>query len=125
MQCEGFSLIEVMVSLLLLSMSLLGLDAMQFYALQRAQHVYYYHQAMNQLMNMTERLAVLKNDEAIVDEVPHWNEENNQVLPNGRGEVQGSFPRYTLIIFWGKSAMNCAENKIGATGCLRENIQVA
>ncbi len=115
----GMSLIEIMISLLLLSMLLLGLDAMQITVLKYVKNTYLFSVATQQVKQMAERLTAAQeknSDEQII----HWNQQNAEVLPHGRGMVEGYYPSYHITLFWGGSQDHtCDQNKIGRTGCLQ------
>ncbi len=116
---SGFSLIEVLVSLLLLAILFLGLEEGEIYALRESRNAWIVSVAVRQLENITERLSVSS-------EVTRWNEENAHVLPQGRGTVTGQFPIYVISIYWGESnnKNTCQENHLGMSGCLQEKITV-
>src|SRR5579862_5833322 len=98
---KGFSLIEVLISLFLLALILLGFDAMEIFALRNTRSAFYFNVATNQLQNMAERLRALTIHDDISQQERSWNLENQQVLPEGWGKVSGHYPTYTLTIFWG------------------------
>jgi prepilin-type N-terminal cleavage/methylation domain-containing protein len=118
---SGFSLIEVLVSLLLLAILFLGLEGGEIYALRESRNAWIVSIAVRQLENMTERLSV-SND--VDNQLVHWNEENAHVLPQGRGTVTGQSPIYVISIYWGESNNQnpCQENHLGMSGCLQEKI---
>ncbi len=121
---QGFSLLEVMISLILLSMTFLGLNTMQFYAFQQIQVNYLFAEAVNQVGNFSERLQWVHSADSVTEQFTRWNEENKRVLPNGLAEIEGFFPNYTLTLYWGHFKKPCLKNTMGAAGCLIENIQV-
>lgn len=121
---KGFSLIEVLVSLLLISLILFGLDATELYALKEAKIAWFYSVAANQISNARERLAALKSDEGIENELAEWNLENQIVLPLGSGNITGSFPNYRIIIHWGNHSESCNKQQLGSSGCLVEKISL-
>lgn len=115
---SGVSLIEILISIILLSILLLGVDAMQITTLQRAKTNYYFAVATQQLNILTEQLKLEKHDVSVL--LSAWNKQNQIVLPQGRGTIQGDFPHYELTIFWGnKNASECKTNKIAQIRCLR------
>lgn len=117
----GTSLIEVMISLLLLSIFMLGLDAMQLTSLTQARNAYFYSVATQQLNQMAERLLACQ--EINCDEqAAIWNQQNAQVLPRGRGNISGHYPDYVITLFWGSyHSLSCEQNKIGQEGCIQLN----
>lgn len=119
----GFTLIEVLISLFILSLLLLGVDTMQLAALRETKNSYAFNVATQQLNVMQEQLRINKgnNMDQIMQE---WNQENKLVLPSGRGMITGEYPIFDLTIFWGEdSASNCSKNKIGSSGCIHVKIQ--
>src|SRR5690242_4208553 len=96
---SGFTFIEVIVSLLLLSLILLGFNAMQLQALRETQSAYDYSVAALQLNAMTERLRALDKWAGLQEQINIWNLQNKQVLPQGKGEVMG----HTIKITWGRN----------------------
>ncbi len=125
LKITGFSLIEVLMSLLLISLILFGLDAAQLYSIQEAKTTYLFNTAMNQINNAEERLAALKTYEGLDEEITFWNSENQTALPSGFGNISGGFPNYQITIYWGDTSHDCTNQKIGASGCLRKIIQLA
>lgn len=116
---KGISLLEVMISLLLLSILLLGIDGLQVASLQKAKANYYYTVALSQLHAISQLIKFIKEGD-ITNQINEWNEQNKQALPNGRGEVTGHYPNYRLSIYWGNDKQTtCSNNKIGKQGCLQ------
>lgn len=118
------SLIEVLISLLLLSLILLGFDAMEIFALRENRAAYYFSVATNQLNSMIERLSALNSRDGLDQQVVIWNQQNQDVLPSGIGVVAGSYPRYTITIYWGEAQRACEKMRLGESGCLREEISI-
>jgi len=110
---------EILISLFILSFVLAGMNAMQIVAYRKTQAVYYADVAIQQMDSIWQKLQILKNTN-IQTTVTTWNDLNQQVLPNGRGTVRGSYPLYDIAIFWGDNhfPLTCRKNKIGLSGCL-------
>src|SRR5207253_11148603 len=101
---SGTTLIEILISLLLISLLLLGVDVMQIVSLRQTQANYYVTVAEQQMNNMLERLTI--NPHA---DLETWNKQNREVLPEGRGVINHD----ELAIYWGNiSEQNCATNKM-------------
>ena len=127
MHCKsihGFSIIEVLVSILLLSLLLLIFESIGWSMLQSIRSTYYLHVAAIQLNNMTERLQALGNNNGLENQIRLWNKENQKSLPRGSGQVSGLCPHYTIIVSWGGETGECIYNIIGENGCLKETINV-
>lgn len=110
----GLSLIELLISLMLMAVLLLGIDAMQIAALQHSMTNYHFAVAKQQIDVMHERRILYRNNAYLLK----WNEQNQKVLPQGYGIVKSN-PKAEIAIFWGnKNEQNCQTNQVGAEGCL-------
>jgi len=122
---NGLSLFEVLVSLLLISLILFGLETGQVYSIKQARMAWFLNTAMNQMNNATERLIALQTYGGLKEQTDLWNAENKRVLPSGFGTLSGAWPNYSVTIYWGKISHHCAKQKTGSSGCLRQKIQLA
>lgn len=118
----GFTMLEVLISLVILTFMLFGFEAMQVYALRQTRAAYDFSVATNQLYAMVERLTVLQANQAIATEIDRWNQENRVVLPSGIGYVSGVYPHYHLSIVWGDYQGNCQSMHLGQQGCLMMDV---
>ncbi len=121
----GFSLLEILISLLLISLILLGMDAIQWVALQKVKTVYFFQSAYNQINNAVERLRALHTDDDLPRLLSQWNAENQLLLPAGFGTIAGQFPNYQITVYWGSISHDCKNIIVGEVGCFMENIQLA
>lgn len=123
-QYLGFSLIEILISLFIISMMLLGFDAVQLTSLREMKSAYYFSVATQQLTVMAEQLHAYQ--EGNLDKpLRSWNKQNKDVLPQGRGTITGIYPTFLLAIFWGNMPSEiCYKDKIGQSGCLHMLITV-
>lgn len=122
----GFSLIEVLVSLFLLSFLLLGFDAIEISSLREERSAYFFSVATHQLHSIKERLCAASENPDIKKIMSVWNQENKMVLPEGKGKIEGNFPNYLLAISWGEMDwVRCKKIIIGESGCLFEKITVS
>lgn len=121
---RGFTLIEVLISLILLSLLLLGFNAMEMDALRSARAAYYFDLATQQLIAMTECLRVLGANQNLNEQITLWNLQNQDVLPAGRGTVSGSYPSYVIAVYWGKFSQECKQVKLGQSGCVQQRLQL-
>lgn len=96
----GFSLIEVLISLLLFTIILLAFNVMQLTAWRMNQSAYFLTTATLQIQAMKERLRVLDKEQDLSDLVARWNVENQTVLPQGNGSVLGRYPDYSIELCW-------------------------
>ena len=113
----GFTLIEVLMSLFILSCALLELDMMLLTAKKAAKGSFYLNIAEQQIENMKERIYIYKNND-LHEKIIEWNQENKKILPNGHGIIQKQDHRYRLSLFWGEKDGSCQQNQSGLSGCL-------
>lgn len=117
------NLIEVLVSLFLLSLILLGMDGLGLYAMQENRNIWLFNLAVNQFINMSEIIKASGN--LSTEQLERWNQENRMVLPHGRGEVTGEFPDYVITVYWGEGSEACNKTQLGGAGCLREDFHLS
>jgi hypothetical protein len=124
-KAAGISLLEVLISLVLLSIALFGFDVMEISAVRDNRAAYFSSVAMNQMQSMVERLHALGKHQGLDQQITAWNNELQSALPRGNGVVIGSFPTYTVIVSWGGLARRtCEEIKWGQAGCLKEKVKL-
>jgi prepilin-type N-terminal cleavage/methylation domain-containing protein len=112
---KGFTLLETLISLMLLSILLLGLDAMNLSSLRFAKAIGYFQLAELQVENMKEQQRAGQG-KVSAQQMAEWNMQNNSLLPQGRGEISGV---RRMAVFWGgKNLLTCEKNIIATTGCI-------
>jgi type IV pilus assembly protein PilV len=114
----GFTLIEVLISLFILSFILLGFGAMFLQTERNTYANYLYSIASQQIITMIERLHALGDADGLDNQIAIWNTQNKLLLPKSEGMVEGSYPSYTVTIYWGKKSFNCEVN------CIRKAVTV-
>lgn len=120
---NGYTLIEVLISLMLLSLALLALDASQITSLNHNRAAYFSAVAENQLQNMSEQLKASLPNPSLPEVLANWNSQNATVLPKGIGSITGNFPSYTLTIAWGnENPDHCKKSNSGQSGCITEEV---
>lgn len=97
---KGFSLIEVMLALLILSIGLLGIAGMQLKSFKNINDAYYHSAAIIRLSSMMERLRSNTSGEARARELLRWNAINAAVLPGGEGSYSCYADNCTVTINW-------------------------
>jgi len=128
---RGFSLVEVMVALLVLSVGMLGIAAMHGRGLGAGRTAMYRSIAVNLAADMADRIRVNRlagaayagaasdEDCDIADCTPAemaahdlflWNAQVEQQLPNGQGIVQYNAatmpPTYTITVDWDETGID-------------------
>jgi len=79
----GFSLIEVLVSMLVLTLGALGVSSTLLLGLQESAHLYYHTQADILLVDIAERLRVDSNTD-----IAQWQQAISEAkIPRGQGSV--------------------------------------
>lgn len=123
---QGLSFIEILISLFILMIVLLGIDGMGLTTLYETKNSWIFNTAINQLHNINERLQLIKNKTELSEQVKMWNQQNKMVLPHGKGVVTGVFPDLVVTIYWGNHSgkKSCMKNQIEASGCLQEIISI-
>lgn len=97
---NGFALFEVLITLLVVSLALLGIVGMQVSAVHYAQEAYLHSVATTQLANMLERLRTNTSLAARAMELERWNDNNARLLPRGRGEYRCIDYLCTVDLSW-------------------------
>ena len=116
---NGFSLMEVLISITLITITLIGITSARVLAVREASHSYLYFAAIKQ----QEMLA------AALHQTPYqewqtvyqlFNQQLKQILPNGRLTVtQEDSGLKRIIINWGPSeTSDCKQHLIGRSGCV-------
>ncbi len=118
---QGFTLLEVLITLFLLSLLILAITAAQVTAQREARGALYFHHALLLAENMAEYLTVHGGDVARYEK--NWRDQINQVLPDASGSVSGAFPDYRVYVAWGGSK-SCDKNSMGVSGCCVINLNL-
>lgn len=93
---DGFSLIEVLMSLFLFSLMLLGLENITIYAARENNQAWVRAVMINQITSMSERLHTLTDETDFNKVVTLWNLENSTILNQPRSNVVGTYPNYII-----------------------------
>ena len=101
MRTYGFTLIEILISLFILSFIMLSFNGILLHTKLHTYDEYYYSIASQQMITIIERLHALSDSEGINDQLNTWNSQNMQVLPKSEGIIDGSYPFYTVTLHWG------------------------
>ena len=97
---KGFTLLEVLLAMFILSFALLSITGMQLSALSHSRESYYYNLAVMQLNCMLERLRANTSITARNNELQRWNQINTRLLPQGQGSYQCQEHACTVSISW-------------------------
>ncbi|MGB6976921.1 MAG: prepilin-type N-terminal cleavage/methylation domain-containing protein [Gammaproteobacteria bacterium] len=98
--CQGFSLLEVLVSLFIISLGLLGIAGLEIIALRDTQESYWQSVAVTQLSSVFERFqANLANDKRN-QECHLWQQSVSSLLPNASAECSCSSHTCHAVLTW-------------------------
>lgn len=97
---SGFTIIEVLVAWVILSVVLLGIIQIETDALKITAEALWHSEAVVQLSSMLERLQVNRSPNAQVRELALWNAQNQSLLPKGHGEYQCVANQCRVTLIW-------------------------
>lgn len=95
----GFSLLELLISLTLFALALIGLHASQIVSLRQIQNAYYLNIANQQLINLDQQLRQSEVHDCFYG-FSAWNQQNHLLLPQGKGTVIASYPYCHVELVW-------------------------
>jgi prepilin-type N-terminal cleavage/methylation domain-containing protein len=113
---RGFTLLEIIFTLFILSLLLAGLSASSLISTTANRSSYYFAVAANQIQNFREQIQMLSADD-FQKKFLEWNDENKNLLPNGTGEISQTG---ILSIRWGLTRGICSHTQAGVSGCITE-----
>jgi len=114
----GIHLIDVLISLFLLSIALIGIDAMLLNVSKDAQSLYYLHVGMQQLLQLHEQEMTKNHSEQALQE---WNQQNQKVLPNGHGTFKSTTNQLTLN--WNQGTNKTCDGNTTRIHCLTLDVR--
>lgn len=153
-QQTGFSLIEVLVTVLVLSVGLLGLAALQANALRFNHEGYLRSIATTHAYSMADRMRANPAglDDGFYDSITansagsscssgcstsdvaqsdanDWYTDMSEQLPNGQGTITRNGDTFTITVYYdaertGATGMNCSTNKQVDLSCVRVDLQI-
>lgn len=105
----GSHLLDVLIGLFLLSLALIGLDAMLIQTTQQTTSLYYLHVGMQQMQQLHERMLSGSHE----NHLALWNEQNRTLLPDGKGTLQQSDHVSAFTLFWQqRKQISCKEENV-------------
>jgi len=120
-QYRGYSLLEVLITLLVLAVGLLALLKMQWLALQDNHAFKHRSLAINQADNLAETFYANAAVTLAASDITRWNHENAELLPSGTGEVTQENERLIIRLYWqGKGAyQHCSSKFLPNYDCIQ------
>ena len=150
---QGFSLLEVLISVVILSIGMLGIAAMQASAIRYNHSAELRSLAVTQASNMVDRM--LANSQGVTNgsysnatgmpadpncstctstqiaqrDIHEWNSSNQQLLPSGQGTIVRNANRFIITIRWdndrsGATGLGCSGNLSVDMACLIMEVQI-
>lgn len=108
-------MLEIIISLLLLSMLLLGFDASQMVNMQVSEANYYFFVADQALESIAQHIRAYPNQHYQIL-LNQWRQELKEALPQGEISIQENKDGLTIRIKWGNAS--CKKIEMGRRGCL-------
>lgn len=150
---HGFSLLEILISAVILAVGLLGIAALQARAVRDNHSAQLRSTAISQINNIIDRMqsnyagvkagsynsivgtgsatscTTCTSSQIAQRDIYQWNTENAQSLPSGRGTVTRNGDRFTITIFWdndrtGALGTGCSGNTNVDLTCLRMEVEL-
>ena len=97
-QHAGFSLIEVLIALCITTIILIEITTAQIQSLRTNQQAFFVNQAAEQIQSMAQ--IIQENNGNFAPFLSSWNEDNNNLLPLGVGEVKHFGDKYKIYLYW-------------------------
>lgn len=115
---QGFALIEVLVSLLIFSLGVVGLMGVQARALQTSTDAQDRSRAAMLAQSLSSEMWVIKSTTLNAQVVEAWQEQVKQALPNGEGEVTQNTAGLdaTITVQWQAPMRKTADPSSGKAG---------
>ena len=101
-RCHGYSLLEVLIAALVISIGLLGIAGSAIVSLRHSEQAYLHSVAITQAQSMIERLRVNHSQAARERELKLWNQENKYLLPKGKGVIACKTRSCKIVLTWSK-----------------------
>jgi len=97
----GFSLLEVLIALLILSISLLAFAQAELTALRNIQNSYFINIAILQSDSLAEELRACENQKFCINhEIKQWQARIPKLLPQGKTKIDANGLQYQIEIRW-------------------------
>jgi type IV pilus assembly protein PilV len=150
---DGFSLVEVLISVLVLTLGLLGIAALQANVVKYNHSAQLRSMAVYQAANMIDRMRAnlagvtagnynnvsgiptaptctsCSSSETATKDINAWNNENSLLLPAGQGTVTGNGSIFTITVRWdndrtGVTGTNCSGNSQVDLSCVTMGVEL-
>ncbi len=95
---RGFSFIESLIAILLLTIMMLTFGEIMLSALNRTAQGFYQTIASEQLNGLAEMMVQFPDQYSQF--LSQWNQDNQKLLPEGRGEIKEDVDAYRITLKW-------------------------
>jgi len=96
----GFSLVEVLASMAILSIAILALGALENRSLDNLHQSWVTSVAQNQLQNISEELRAKPAPALASNEVEKWQSQIKILLPQGKGQIKTGAKNTRVSLAW-------------------------
>ena len=94
---SGVTLIEILITLLIISVGLIALLAMTTHSLKATRYAFYSGVALQQAKSLAEYQVYLKHSTHLLTT---WNQDNQRLLPQGHGDLHSENGSDVITVNW-------------------------
>lgn len=123
---EGTTLLEILISLIILSTGLLALAKSQIHSLQYHNAQYFYTFAINQVINLAEIIQAYSTHDAIQPWIKDWQQACAKTLPHAETRVEKHTGYYEIFLAWkieNQSVFSCNQPSFTNYDCVNFTVQ--
>lgn len=107
----GFTLVEILISLFILSLLVLSYGAVQTIVDKQNLAATELTIATYQIISLQERISANQSLTGLDVQIQRWQQQNKKLLPHAVSQISGDYPDYIVSLCWGS-----AENSRCLTG---------
>ncbi len=119
---HGFTLLEVLFCLFLVSFALLGIFSVEAGFLRKSRGDIYFQRAVMFSENLAVYLRSHQGD--VTPYLSEWREQIKETMPNGNGSFSVVNHRAVVNITWGMFNSICKNNQSGMSGCVSLELEI-
>lgn len=93
-------MLEVLITLIILSIGLLTLAKSQFRSLQNNNTQYFYNVAVNEVINLAEIIRAYHATSQMQQRISAWKQTSVDALPNGMASIEEHNGHYQILLAW-------------------------
>lgn len=119
---HGFTLYEVLICLILFTLTLASVSGKSSRYMQAARSMEYLQRAAFEAETMAEFISA--HQQRLNDYEQHWRHEIESSLPDGKGEVSENNRVFRIVVRWGGYRGMCQKNLTGMSGCVNTQAMI-